>query len=197
MRIVRYSVATAAAKVPITLKEAKEQCRVDFDDDDITITSFIHAATERCQLAARRTFITTTYDGYFDAWPYDEVEFPLPPLQSVTGVYYTDEDGTETEYSSSNYIVDTDSTPGRLHIKNTATAPSVTFQEINAVRIRFVAGYGDNAGDVPQIYQQAVKMLIGHYYENREALLVAQGLSLSELPLSVADLLGINRGGFF
>lgn len=193
----RYTVATAAAINPVTLVEGKQQCRVDIDDDDDLIIGYINAATNRCQLAARRTFITTTYDGYFDSWPARAIDIPVPPLQSVTGVYYTDEDGTEAEWDSDNYIVDINSTPGRLRFKSTAIAPSVTLQEINAVRIRFVAGYGDATEDTPEIYRQAVKMLLGHYYENREALLVAQGLSLSELPLSVADLLGIDRGGFF
>ena len=193
----RYSIATPAATIPVTLPEAKAQCRVDIDDDDALITGYIGTATRRCELAARRTFISTTYDGYFDRWPGREIEFPLPPLQSVTGFYYTDEDGTETEWDSSNYIVDITSTPGRLRFKRTAVLPSVVLQEINAVRIRFVAGYGDESTDVPDLYRQAVKMLVGHYYENREALLVAQGLSLSELPLSVADLLGVNRGSWF
>lgn len=193
----RYEVVTEAAKMPVTLEEGKEQLRVDIVDDDTLIENYLSTATYRCQLAARRTFITTTYDGYFDSWPSREIKFPLPPLQSVTGVFYTDEDGNETEYDSSSYIVDAVSTPGRLRFKDTATTPSVTLQEINAVRVRFVAGYGDDPSDVPEIYSQAVRMLLGHYYENREALLVAQGLSLSELPLSVADLLGIDRGGFF
>ena len=193
----RYTVVTPAAKLPVALDEAKEQCRVDIDDDDVLIANYLNAAVYRCQLAARRTFITTTYDGYFDRWPASGIEFPLPPLQSVTGVYYTDEDGTEAEWSSDYYIVDTTSTPGRLVYKRTAVSPSVVLQEINAVRIRFVAGYGDDPSDVPEIYSQAIRMLLGHYYENREALLVAQGLSLSELPLSVADLLGIDRGRSF
>ena len=193
----RYTVAVAAAKMPITVEEGKQQCRIDIDDDDWLIEDYISAASSRCELAARRTFVTTTYDGYFDRWPSVGVYFPLPPLQSVTGFFYTDEDGVETEWDSSNYIVDTASTPGRLKFKRTAVTPSVVLQELNAVRIRFVAGYGDDPSDVPNIYRQAVKMLLGHYYENREALLVAQGLSLSELPLSVADLLGVDRGGFF
>jgi uncharacterized phiE125 gp8 family phage protein len=193
----RYSVATAAAVAPVTLLDGKSQCRVDTNEDDQLITDYINTATSRCELAARRTFITTTYDLWFDRWPVSSIDFPLPPLQSVTGFYYTDEDGTETEWSSDNYIVDTTSTPGRLQFKRTAVLPSVVLQEINAVRIRFVAGYGDAPSDVPEIYKQAIKMLLGHYYENREALLVAQGLSLSELPLGVADLLGINRGSWF
>ena len=183
--------------MPISIQDGKAQCRVDTDEDDLLISDYIGTATSRCELAARRTFITTTYDAYFDRWPPYSFEFPLPPLQSVTGFYYTDDDGVETEWAATNYIVDTSSTPGRLRFKRTAVMPSVSLQEINGVRIRFVAGYGGDPSDVPNIYKQAIKMLLGHYYENREALLVAQGLSLSELPLSVADLLGIDRGGFF
>ena len=193
----RYSVAIAPSRLPVTLAEGKAQCRIDIDDDDSLIVGYIDAATNRCQLAARRTFISTTFDLYFDRWPLSSIEFPLPPLQSVTGFYFTDDDGVETEWDVSNYIVDTTSKIGRLQFKRTAVLPSVTLQEINAVRIRFVAGYGDNTENVPEIYRQAIKMLLGHYYENREPVLIAQGLSLSELPLSVQDLLNMNRGGWF
>jgi uncharacterized phiE125 gp8 family phage protein len=53
------------------------------------------------------------------------------------------------------------------------------------VTVRFVAGYGANPGDVPEPLRQAMLLLIGHYYENREA--VAAG-TLTELPFAVASL---------
>jgi uncharacterized phiE125 gp8 family phage protein len=31
-----------------------------------------------------------------------------------------------------------------------------------------VAGYGDDAEDVPQAIRQAMMLMIGHWYENRE-----------------------------
>ena len=191
----RTKLVTAPARQPVTLAEAKIQCRVDIDDDNELISDYINAATIRCQHAARRTFISTTYDGYFDSWPCRPIEFPFTPLQSVTGVYYTDEAEAEITWASSNYLVDLITEPGRLKYKSTAVIPSTILREVNGVRVRFVAGYGDNVTDVPEIYRQAIKMLVGHYYENREAVNV--GGNVTELPLAVADLLGIDRGGFF
>ena len=191
----RTKLVTAPARQPVTLAEAKIQCRVDIDDDNELISDYINAATLRCQLASRRTFISTTYDGYFDSWPCSPIEFPFTPLQSVTGVYYTDEAEAETTWASTNYLVDLITEPGRLKYKSTAVIPSVILREVNGVRVRFVAGYGDDVTDVPEIYRQAIKMLVGHYYENREAINV--GNIVTSLPLGVADLLGIDRGGLF
>ena len=36
-----------------------------------------------------------------------------------------------------------------------------------------VAGYGDLPSDVPESTRQAIKLLAGHYFENREAVPVA------------------------
>lgn len=192
------TVATAPAVEPVTLTEALLHLRVDIPDDNILIVGLIEAARQYCEQAARRTFINTTYDLHLDAWPlYGRFALPRPPLVSVTGVYYTDEDGTETEYASSNYVVDVKSEPGRIVLKTGAVLPSVTLQEINGIRVRFVAGYGAGAAQVPPEYRQAMLLLIGHWYENREAVLVAQGFNMIEMPMAVRALLSINRGGFF
>ena len=191
-------VATPAAILPVTVAEAKTHLRIDHSDEDTLLTGYLTAARERCELVARRTFVATTYDLHLDAWPSGGViRLPRPPLASVTGVYYTDEDGTETEFDSLNYVVDVAGEPGKVVLRYSATWPSVTLQEVNGVRVRFVAGYGDEATDVPQRYCQAILLLAGHYYENREAVLVAQGFNAIEVPMAVRDLLGIDRGGFF
>jgi uncharacterized phiE125 gp8 family phage protein len=190
-------VVTPPITFPVTLAEAKAQCRIDIDDEDDLIYGFIGTATERVQLAARRTLMTTVYDLFFDAWPRFPVRLELPPVVSVTGIYYTPEDGVEATWAATNYAVNVNSEPARIVYKRNGVAPSGTLEPVNAARIRYTAGYGSTASAVPDRYRQAIRMLIGHYYENREALLVAQGLSLSELPLSVADLINIDRGSWF
>ena len=190
-------VVTPPTIFPVTIAEAKAQCRIDIDDENDLIYDFIGAATERVQLAARRTLMTTVYDLFFDAWPRFPISLGLPPVVSVTGIYYTEEDVAEATWAATNYAVNTNSEPARIVYKRNASTPSVTLEPVNAVRIRHTAGYGSTTSAVPDRYRQAIRMLIGHYYENREALLVAQGLSMSELPLAVADLINIDRGNFF
>lgn len=190
-------VATAPAIEPVTVREATTQCRIDIADDDVLVSGYITAARQYCELASRRAFVATTYDLYLDDWPADEViRLPRPPLISVTGVYYTDEDGVEATFAASNYIVDTAGEPGQVVLKSGASWPAVTLQAVNGVRVRFVAGYGTTTTAVPQQYRQAILLMVGHWYENREAVLVAQGITMEELPLGVQSLLMTDRGGW-
>lgn len=191
----RLSLQSAPAEEPVSLEEAKLHLRVDHDDEDTLINADIAAARRYCeQTVLSRALITQTWDLYMDKWPDgDELLIPQPPLQSVDEVAYTDEDGTEFTFDAVNYIVDTASEPGRIALKSTASWPSVTLQVVNGVRVRFTAGYGDAAGDVPETIRKAMKLLIGDLYEHREESLVVQGLQLQRLPFGVRMLLEDER----
>jgi uncharacterized phiE125 gp8 family phage protein len=163
------TVVTAPTVEPVSLAEAKLQCRVDISADDALITALIVAAREMAETITRRALITQTWDWVLDAFPQgDRLEIPMPPLQSVTSITYVDQDEASDTVSSDDYVVDTDGEPGRVVLKSSATWPSVTLRVANGVAVRFVAGYGDAASDVPQAIRQAMLLTIGHWYENRE-----------------------------
>lgn len=137
----------------------------------------------------RVALITRTYDYWLDGWPEGrEIALPMPPLQSVDGVYYHDEDDTEYTLATSDYLVDTHRWPGRVVLRNDASWPSVTLRAANGARVRFTAGYGDSASDVPEHIRHAIRLLVGHFYENRESV-VSTGAVPKELPFSVRALL--------
>jgi uncharacterized phiE125 gp8 family phage protein len=83
-------------------------------------------------------------------------------------VKYYDTDDTEATMSSDDYYVDTNSTPGRLCLNYGATWPTITLRKYNGVCITFVAGAA-LAASVDQRVKQAMLLLIGDYYQNREA----------------------------
>jgi len=162
------TVVTPPAEEPITLAEAKAQCRIDSDDEDALLTGYIRAARRVAERISRRALITQTLELVLDGFPaHREIELPRPPLQSVVSVTYTDRDENEHALDSGSYLVDADSEPGRIVLKSGYSWPSDTLQSANGVRVRFVAGYG-GAEDVPEEYKLGVKLLVGHYYENRE-----------------------------
>ena len=70
--------------------------------------------------------------------------------------------------SSADYIVDTVAEPGRVYLKWDKSWPSVSLQVVNPIVVRFVAGYGVAGSNVPETIKQAILLLIGHLYENRE-----------------------------
>lgn len=170
---------TAPSVEPLSASEAKSHIRVDISDDDTLIGTYIKAARQDRENFTRRAFVSQTWDLYLDAFPGSSViELPKPPLQSVTHIKYTDEDGNETEFSSDSYQVDIYSEPGRIMLKSGYSWPSDTLQVMNGVQIRFVCGYGDAGSDVPENFRRAIALIVGSLYENREDISVAQLFSI-------------------
>lgn len=167
---------TAPAVEPVSLEEAKLHLRVDDTADDNLVRDLVVAVRRDIETLCLHALITQTWDLYLDAFPGgDEIVFDWPPLQSVTGVYYTpNSTGVEATYASSNYIVDTISTPGKIKLQSTASWPGDQLIEMNGVRVRFVCGFGDNPSNVDSRIRQAILLLLGHYYENREAVFMGR-----------------------
>lgn len=192
----RVKITTQPIAEPVSLNEAKEQLHIIHNYEDTYIDGLIVAARNYCEQVSRRAFVMRTYSAMLDCWPYwTRFELPYPPLVSVEEINYTNDQGVTAEYDAANYIVDAHSEPGRIALKSTATWPSVTLQEINGVEIVYTAGYGD-VEDVPETYKAAIKLLVAHLYENREAVTTAQGISVVTTPLGLDALLLTDRGGW-
>lgn len=168
----------------VSLPEAKKQVRAGYhNDDDAELESFVAVATAWIDGKdgwLGRAIGTQTWDYVLDAFPDGGIRLPLPPLQSVTGVYYVDENGIEQTLATDQYEVDLYGDPGWV-MPGDAGWPTA-LDTINAVRIRFVAGYTT----VPPQIKHAIRLLVAGYYENRES--VAEKAP-QEIPLGVSDLL--------
>lgn len=185
---------TAPAAEPLTLVECKAHLRVDSSDEDPLISSYLTAAREMCELETRRAFVTQTFELAIEDWPIDGcLPLPRPPLQSVISITYWTSDNTQLTLSAADYLVDTVSEPGVVRLGYNKRWPSATLRPGPAITLRYVAGYG-LAAAVPQRYTQAILLLTGHFYENREQ--VATGVTVVQMPDAVRWLLQIDRGWF-
>lgn len=158
--------------------------------NDPELTTWLQAATSFVETYTHRQTTSATWDLKLDAFPCgDCITIPKSPLVSVTSVTYTDTNGDAQTVSASNYTV---VAPSGLECAPGYIVPAygvywpVTRAVPNAVVVRFVAGYGV-ASTVPAPIRAAMKLLIGHWYANREAVNI--GNITSELPLAVASLL--------
>lgn len=155
---------TAPAKEPITLADAKEHLGVYHDAHDTRIARNLTTARQYVEIASERRFITQTWDfKRYGFWGSAIVPIPYPPLQSLT-ITYLDSDGVSQTVDSSNYTVDTDSTPGRLYLSETGTWPTTQGVE-NDVTVRAVVGYGDDPDDVDARVRDCILMLLYAMYE--------------------------------
>jgi uncharacterized phiE125 gp8 family phage protein len=181
----------APTKEPVTLDMAKAHLRVDDGEEDALIAQIIATAREWCEDFQRRSYVTQTWRLTLDEFPCaDEISIPRPPLASVSSITYVDTNGDTQTLATTVYAVDTDAEPGRVYLKYNQTWPS-TRDITNAVTITFVAGYGADDGYVPAKVKQAMLLLIGHWFENREHVLT--GTISKEIEFGVHALLWPNR----
>lgn len=169
MRILNFTVVTGPSREPLSIEDAKEHLRIDQHDEDVWLLDAIKATRMRAEGMMGRALVTQTLEVALSGWPGGRViELPRPPLVSVTSVKYFDAADVEYTLAAGNYIVDTRTTPGRIVLKSTASWPGTALREVNGVIIRYVAGYGEAAEDVPAEVRAAMKLWLGELYEVRE-----------------------------
>jgi uncharacterized phiE125 gp8 family phage protein len=157
--------------------------------DDTYITSLIIVAREQAEAMTRRALITQAWYLYLDQWPKEPfIKIPLPPLQSITGITYTDVDGNESTFTD--YTADIVREPGRAVLKYGCSWPSVKLNPVNPICVEFICGYGATSASVPESIRAAMMLMIGDRYEQREETVV--GVPVSKIP-AVDNLLATYR----
>ena len=178
---------SAPAIEPVTLAEAKAQLRVDGSAEDTLILSLIITSRLHIEAAMGLALITQSWSYFLDAWPAGaSVKLPLRPVQSLTAVQlYAPDESVET-LAPDTYQLDGAAAPPRV-IRQGALAWPAPKRPANGIEIALVAGYGDAAGDVPAPIRQAVLLLVAHWYEHREPVVI--GAPTAAVPQMVSQLL--------
>lgn len=185
---------TAPATSPVSLDEAKAHLRVDHDDDNSVITGFILAAVSHLdgQGVLGRAIITQTWAQWVSQSP-GWVRLTVGTFQSLTSVQYYDADNSIQTATLSHFETRLDGDFVWVKPKADHTWP-LAYNRNDAIKLTYVAGYGDAADDVPQSIRQSIMLMVGHWYDNREATTVGK---VSKLPLAVDALIGGERIGWY
>ncbi len=187
----RSIVVVEPVEEPVSLEEVKRHANVGITADDSEINNDITEAREYCEGIAGRQFVTATRKIVLDGFPSRIIEVPRPPLQSVSSITYTDENGSGQTWSSALYQVDTDGEPGRIAPIDTETYPSTQAGTFGTVVVTFMAGYGA-AADVPSRYKLAIRRRVAMSYMIREGLITREKAQVHPA-FSVDGLLMLNR----
>lgn len=179
---------TAPAEMPVSLAEAKAHLRVDGAGEDGLIGALILAATQhldgwsgvlgRCLVTQEWRIVLPR----FPVFPRDEMRLPLAPVQSATISYFNGENISTTLASGFDLAGE------RLMLSYGSTWPNTTWRA-DAVAVNFVAGYGEPEA-VPAPIKQAILLMVGHWFQNREA---AADKPVSALPMAVDSLISPYR----
>lgn len=190
---------TAPATEPVSSAEAKAHCKIEVTEDDTLVASLITAARQHVESYTRLALVTQTWDLSLDfEWPIETVRgvrqrrivLPKQPVQSVTSITYYDVNGDSQTLAADQYVLaKIDTGDWVIDQAYGVTWPTLR-DRLGAVVVRVVAGYG-NASAVPQALKQAMLLLIGHWYEQRETVNVVN--ITSEIPFTTKALLAPYR----
>lgn len=172
---------------PVTLIEAKAQCRVLHSDEDTYIETLISAAARYVERYVGRSLTERQWKLTLDEFS-DSIELPMGPVTAIDAVEYVDADGDTIAIDAANYTLDSTSEPQWL-VRNSAYNWPGTLGAVNVVSVTYTAGFATLPAQYADL-KIAVLLLIGHWYRNREA--VSEG-TVNTMPLAVEALAGPYR----
>ena len=175
---------------PVSITEVKQHLRIDSADttEDVYLLSLIASATRFVEDETGQQLSLAEAKLTLDRWPSGrELVLPKPPLNAVTGVFYTDPTGIEQTLSPAAYTVDATGKPGRIVLRPGQSWPA-TDGSANCIRIEFDAGY-PTPDAVPSNLRHVILLQVGHWFENREA---ATDRTITEVPLTLRSILAMN-----
>lgn len=184
-----WDVTTPPTLEPITLEEVKAQLRREDSDEDAHLDLLIITAREFCEGHIELALLDQEITAFIDAFS-SEIVLPRANLLSVTSITYIDSSGDSQTVPNSTYQVHTGKR-GFVSLAQGEEWPVDLAIQRLPITVTYRAGFGVAREDVPKTIKHAMKVLITHWDNNREAL-VAGSIS-KEMELSVGSLLSQHR----
>lgn len=186
----QVSLITGPAVEPLTDVQAAAQARLNDDPDELDLLAgYVAAARAHVESYLRAQLITQTWRLSVSTLGRG-VRLPFWPVQSVDQVTYVDQDGARQTLAADQYRL-------QWHDGEVYLVPGYGVSwpahrvDAGSIEIDVVAGFGDAGADLPPDVLQAVRLLVAHSIEHREA--VITGTISGALPLGVRALLDPHR----
>lgn len=176
-------IRTSTTATILDVLDIKDHCGVDGADLDAVLAACQRAAVDFIERECGIQIGPGEFEFTTDFPPGREIILPKPPLVSVGVVTFIDPAGDESQLDQWEYRVNATTRPGRIILRPDYSWPS-TEDGGDAVTIQYTAGWP--LGSVPEGLCHAIRLLTGHFVENREA---TSTLTIKEVPFAVESLL--------
>lgn len=164
----RYRVIKTEESELLSLIEVKEYLKTipgDDSEDETVLRPLISAAREYCENLTGYALIPQTIIAYPEGTGRFE-NLPRVPVTEITRVTAVRDDGEKIALNNFEY----DEEDGRFYLPTTPTG----LRTVNPIEVEFTAG----ANTLPNAARQAMLLLIGHWYANRESVQVGNVTSV-------------------
>ena len=170
----KYTVTTPPRTEPLSLEDVKAHLRItpgDDSEDTTVLMPLISAAREYCEGYTGRALASQTITAYPETTT-GRIYLPRPPVTAITSVTAGGEPAEYVDNHNLGYITLTRSYPDDV-----------------------VVVYTTGQATIPKTVRQAMLLLIGHWYLNREAVVI--GEASYEVKTAVKALLNQHKAWWF
>lgn len=137
----------------VDVEEVARFLRIDISNEELaSVSNLIMAATDVVENYTQRSLLTQKWELGINVLP-SRIRLPRPPVQKIEKI----EVGT--------FVVDSSSY--KLYDENMLVCSFEMSNVNDDIVVTYVAGYGESE-DIPSDIRQAIVMLAGYMYENRE-----------------------------
>lgn len=181
-----HLVTTVAPTVdPVSLADMRFQLRLTDTASDTLINELMRAARNLIENATSHTINTTTYRWELDEFPlFREIELPRAPYDATGFLidYFAVDAASTTNFAPTKFEVhDRGELPAIVELDTDQNWPA-THDRLDAVQITFNAGHASTA-TVPENVKQAMKILVTHWFENPQAVVIGKTSKAIEFAL--------------
>lgn len=182
-------IITEPAVEPVTLEQVKNHSRITHVEDDSWLSMAMIVARQYVEKTCELSLITQTRRMTFRKFDEPYLKLSYGPTISITSIQYYDQ--TNSLQTLASYQATLESNPCLIVPGVGQRWPSTTPDRLDAVRVTYVAGYGDPE-QVPAALRQVILLLVDHWYNNRGAFEIG---SNSSIPFGVDNLLSLFTSG--
>jgi uncharacterized phiE125 gp8 family phage protein len=196
-RLLKTPRRTTVAGEIISLETARLHLKLDTygfpaaNDDDALVSSLIVAAREAAESFTGLTIAPGTFELALDSWTANGIELQTWPVGAISSITYLDNNAAQQTLSALTYMLDNEQRPAAVY---TLAEWPTTASRRNAIRVTFTAGFTDgqspNPRPAPRSLVQAMLLMIGNWYESREA---TSEKARAEVPMAAEFLLQQHR----
>lgn len=176
--------ATGAA---VSLAQARRQVKIEDSDTskDAELADMIAAAQSHVEEELGYPVILQTRQTHLRGFPSGPIWIGAGYDLTVDQVQYYDSNGVLQTMNEADYIVDAVSRPAMIYPAVNTSWPSTQCRP-GAVQITWTAGWTDST-DIPAGLSRAMLLLIGHWDQNRENVVV--GTISNEVDMTMRSLI--------
>ena len=158
-------VVSISGAAPLSLVTVKQHLRVDGSEEDDILGIYLNAALETVEEYLWRKLRLSTISEVFPFW---KSVFDMSfPVNSITSIEYFSDLSTEVTLGTGYYeVYDDGDIKNYVYRVGTTELPEHVADKKFPITVTYVTGYPD--GEVPNAIINAMLILIGEMYENRE-----------------------------